>query len=342
MVKYINKSKSPENPGRGREPSMDQNQSTEIYSIKLKEIADEFKLETLCVPENWENAEVFSVDISRPGLALNGFYDCFDKKRIQLIGHAEHQFLSSLTSDDRKKRLAELAEHDPPAVVLTSSLPAFDEMLDVCREYALPLFRTDSLSSRFQAAVIGFLSMALAPRIQRHGVFVEVYGEGILILGDSGIGKSETAIELVKRGHRLIADDAVIIKRASEKTLVGTSPEVIRHFVELRGIGIVDIRRIFGIGAIKESEKINLIIKLEHWDQNKIYDRIGSETETTNILGLEIPTYTIPVHPGRNLAIIIEIAAMESRQKRMGYNTAQEFNKRLMEHLQSSSGSDLK
>ena len=186
------------------------------------------------------------------------------------------------------------------------------------------------LTSAFMAALIASLNVSLAPRITRHGVLVEVYGEGILMLGDSGVGKSETAIELVKRGHRLIADDAVEIKRVSATTLVGSAPEIIRHYVELRGIGIVDVRRLFGMGAVKLTEKIDLVIELEQWVQGKMYDRFGLESEYTEILGINIPSITIPVRPGRNLAIIIEIAAMNSRQKKMGYNTAEEFNKRLM------------
>ncbi len=190
------------------------------------------------------------------------------------------------------------------------------------------------MTSAYTAAVIASLNVSLAPRLTRHGVLVEVYGEGLLILGDSGVGKSETAIELVKRGHRLIADDAVEIKRVSDKTLVGSAPEIIRHYVELRGIGIVDVRRIFGIGAVKMTEKIDLIINLEPWVQGKMYDRLGIETETMDIMGIKVPITTIPVKPGRNLAIILEIAAMNNRQKRMGYNTAVEFNKRLMGQME--------
>ena len=201
------------------------------------------------------------------------------------------------------------------------------------KKYGIALLRTSETTSAFQASLIASLNIHLAPRITRHGVFVEVYGEGVLIFGESGVGKSETAIELVKRGHRLIADDAVEIKRVSSKTLVGTAPEIIRHYVELRGIGIVDVRRIFGMGSVKMSEKVDMIVKLEAWDKNKVYDRIGLETETTNILGLDIVTQTIPVRPGRNLAIILEIAAMNNRQRKMGFNTAEEFNQRMMEQM---------
>ena len=214
--------------------------------------------------------------------------------------------------------------------MFTTDLPISDDQVLVCRENGVPLLRTQMLTSAFMSALIASLNVSLAPRITRHGVLVEVYGEGILMLGDSGVGKSETAIELVKRGHRLIADDAVEIKRVSATTLVGSAPEIIRHYVELRGIGIVDVRRLFGMGAVKLTEKIDLVIALEQWVQGKMYDRFGLESEYTEILGINIPSITIPVRPGRNLAIIIEIAAMNSRQKKMGYNTAEEFNKRLM------------
>jgi HPr kinase/phosphorylase len=204
-------------------------------------------------------------------------------------------------------------------------------MLSYAKTYGVPLLRTEERTSSFMAAVISYLNTNLAPRITRHGVMVEVYGEGMLILGDSGIGKSETAIELVKRGHRLIADDAVEIKRVSAKTLVGTAPELIRYYIELRGIGIVDVRRLFGMGSVKATERIDLVINLENWDSEKMYDRFGLEEEHVNILGIDVPSITIPVHPGRNLAVVLEIAAMNHRQKKMGYNTAEEFNKKLME-----------
>ena len=221
-------------------------------------------------------------------------------------------------------------ETKPVAVIFSSSLEVFPEFSELGEYFEVPILRTATTTSDFMAALIASLNISLAPRITRHGVLVEVYGEGILILGDSGVGKSETAIELVKRGHRLIADDAVEIKRVSAKTLVGSAPEIIRHYVELRGIGIIDVRRIFGMGAVKDTEKIDYIIKFEPWVQGKMYDRFGLESETTEILGIKIPTTTIPVRPGRNLAVILEIAAMNNRQKKMGYDTAVEFNKKLM------------
>ena len=299
------------------------------YSVELKKIADEFRLETIYAPQGWEKILIKSPDVSRPGLALGGFFDCFDPNRLQLIGNAESEYHGFATHTEREKKLDDLFAKGIPAVIVTTSLPVFDEMLRAAEKYSVPVFRTAQKSSEFQAALIASLNIYLAPRITRHGVLVEVYGEGILMLGESGVGKSETAIELVKRGHRFIADDAVEIKKVSAKTLVGSSPEIIRHFIELRGIGIVDVRRLFGMGSVKETEKIDMVIKLEQWDKNKIYDRLGLEQETTNILGIEVPTTTIPVRPGRNLAIILEIAAMNNRQKKMGYNTAEEFNKRM-------------
>ena len=302
------------------------------YSVSVKKLIEEFKLETLYLPEG-KKMKVTEHGVNRPGLALAGFYEFFNPRRIQLIGKAEHTYLGSLSQEERAMRLDELASRTPPMFILSTNLSAFSELLDAAKKYGIPVARTAEATSEFQAALIASLNIHLAPRITRHGVLIEVYGEGILILGESGVGKSETAIELVKRGHRLIADDAVELKRVSAKTIVGSAPEIIRHFVELRGIGIVDIRRIFGMGAVKMSEKVDMIIRLEPWDKNKIYDRIGLEVETTNILGNEIVTTTIPVRPGRNLAIILEIAAMNNRQRRMGYNTAEEFNKRIMEQM---------
>ena len=301
------------------------------YSIPLSNVISEFQLETVYMPENGESIPVKSPEVSRPGLALTGFVEVFEPFRIQVIGKAEHQYLSEMSCTQRGIRFEKFFKMKPVAVVVTSHLGIFDEMKAYAAEFGVPLLRTANRTSSFMAALIAFLNTSLAPRITRHGVLVEVYGEGMLILGDSGIGKSETAIELVKRGHRLIADDAVEIKRVSAKTLVGTAPELIRYYIELRGIGIVDVRRIFGMGAVKATEKIDMVINLEHWDPEKLYDRFGLDEEYAEILGIKIPSLTIPVHPGRNLAIILEIAAMNNRQKKMGYNTAEEFNKRLME-----------
>ena len=302
----------------------------EIYSIPLSDVIKEFSLEQIFLPDNYESIVVTRSDLNRPGLKLSGFDNLFDARRIQLIGRVEYEYIQSLPEEKRIPAFENVIKENPVAVVFTTDLPIEDAQIELCKKYGVPLLRTHNHTSAFMSALIASLNVSLAPRVTRHGVFVEVYGEGILILGDSGVGKSETAIELVKRGHRLIADDAVEIKRVSAISLVGTAPEIIRHYIELRGIGIVDVRRIFGMGSVKMSEKIDLIIKLEPWVQGKMYDRFGLESEYTDILGIDVPSITIPVRPGRNLAVIIEIAAMNHRQKKMGFNTAVEFNKKLM------------
>lgn len=302
----------------------------EEYTVPLKSIIEEFSLEEIVMPRPSAEIEVTTTELNRPGLALAGFFEKFETDRIQLIGCAEHSYLSSMEPAERQERIDAFIDRRPIAVILTTDLYAFDELVSRAERCGVPLLRTREKTSTFMAALIASLNISLAPRITRHGVLVEVYGEGILILGDSGVGKSETAIELVKRGHRLIADDAVEIKRVSAKTLVGSAPEVIRHYIELRGIGIVDVRRLFGMGAVKDTERIDLVIHLEQWIHGKMYDRLGLEDKTVEILGIDLPSITIPVKPGRNLSIIIEIAAMNNRQKKMGYNTAEEFNKKLM------------
>lgn len=305
----------------------------EKYSIPLSQIVQEFSLEEIYVPGDYANILVTTNEVSRPGLAVTGFFEVFDEDRLQLIGYAEHRYLSGLSDEERKMRITDFVKAKPVGIIFTTGQSVFEEMLDVAKEVGVPILRTSEHTSPFMAALIASLNTHLAPRITRHGVLVEVFGEGLLILGDSGVGKSETAIELVKRGHRLIADDAVDIKRVSAKTLVGSAPEIIRHYVELRGIGIVDVRRLFGMGAVKMTEKIDLVIHMENWVEGKMYDRLGLDEETTEILGLKIPSITIPVKPGRNLSIILEIAAMNNRQKKMGYNTAEEFNKKLMSQI---------
>lgn len=298
------------------------------YSVSIQKIIKEFTLEPLYLPER--EVLIESADINRPGLPLAGFFDYFEPTRIQILGRTEYGYLSTLDSKAKRASLDALFSRKPVAVILTHGLQTYEETLETAKKYDVPLLSSAMRTSEFTAALISYLNVELAPRITRHGVLVEVYGEGILILGDSGVGKSETAIELVKRGHRLIADDAVEIKKVSSKSLVGSAPEIIRHYVELRGIGIIDVRRIFGMGAVKETEKIEMIVKFEHWEQGKTYDRFGLDTEYTDIMGIQLPTTTIPIKPGRNLAVILEIAAMNFRQKKMGYDTAVEFNNRLM------------
>ncbi|MBQ8717260.1 MAG: HPr(Ser) kinase/phosphatase [Clostridia bacterium] len=305
----------------------------ETYTIPLSSLIEEFGLTPVYLPDEAEKLLISNTEVSRPGLALAGFFEKFERSRVQLIGIAEYRYLEERDEARRNAKIDDFFRHKPVAVVLTTSLPPFPRMEEMAKENGVPLLIAREKTSPFMAALIAFLNVQLAPRITRHGILIEVYGEGLLILGDSGVGKSETAIELVKRGHRLIADDAVEIKRVSAKRLVGEAPEIIRHYVELRGIGIVDVRRLFGMGAVKNSEGIDLVINLEPWVQGKMYDRLGLDSQTMNILGIEIPSITIPVKPGRNLAIILEIAAMNNRQKKMGYNTAEEFNKKLMEQM---------
>lgn len=308
---------------------MERNNMDEAYSVNLTSVIDEFQLEVLYHPPEVD-IEVKSPDVNRPGLALAGFFGHFEPIRLQVIGKSEYEFIETMSRELRLERIEAIFEQKPPALIYSNSFEPNDGVYELAEKHAIPILRTPSQTSDFTAMVVSSLHVTLAPRITRHGVFVEVYGEGILILGDSGIGKSETAIELVKRGHRLIADDAVEIKKVSSKTLVGTAPELIRHYVELRGIGIVDVRRLFGMGSVKNTEKVDLVINLEPWVQGKMYDRLGIEVEYSDIMGIKVPTTTIPVKIGRNLAIIIEIAAMNNRQKKMGYNTAEEFNRRLM------------
>jgi len=296
----------------------------------LGEIMKELSLTPVWTPEDVENIHIVKNEVNRPGLPLTGFFEHFDAKRIQVLGRAEYRYLDSIGEEEALKRIDALFEKKPAAVVFSHREEMFENVIPYAKKHGIPLFHVKQKTSPFMAALISLLNVKLAPMISMHGVFVEVYGEGILITGDSGIGKSEAAIELVKRGHRLVADDAVEIRRVSDKTLVGTAPEMIRHYIELRGIGIVDVRRIFGMGAVKLTEKIDLVINLEQWNPEKFYDRFGLDTEYSDIMGIKVPSITIPVKPGRNLAVIIEIAAMNNRQKKMGYNTAVEFNKKLM------------
>ena len=305
----------------------------DLYTVPLSAIIKELSLESIYMPQSPEKINVSCPRVNRPGLPLAGFFDHYEAERVQIIGKMEDLYLASLSPEEKKKSLDQFYATRPVAVVVTTSIEISQLTLTLAEKYGVPVMRTKENTSEFMSALIAFLNLKLAPRITRHAVLVEVYGEGVLLLGDSGVGKSETAIELVKRGHRLIADDAVEIKRVSKKTLVGEAPEIIRHYVELRGVGIIDVRRLFGMGAVKESEKIELVINLEPWVQGKMYDRLGLDQQFTDILGIDIPSLTIPVRPGRNLSIIIEIAAMNNRLKRMGYNTAEEFNNRLMESM---------
>ena len=309
---------------------------SETYTVSLESVIDEFQLEKIYYPEKPSPIMLDRKEVNRPGLQLAGFFDHFDPLRIQIVGKVEYHYLLGLTPPQRKVAIDTFMSKHIAALIITSGLDVFDEFRLAAEKFETPVLRTQDTTSNFMGGLIASLNVSLADRMTRHGVLVECYGEGILMLGDSGIGKSETAIELVKRGHRLIPDDAVEIKKVSAKTLVGSAPELIRHYVELRGIGIVDVRRIFGMGAVKLTEKIDLVINLEPWQQGKFYERVGLDSEYTNLMGIDVPSITVPVKPGRNLAVIIEIAAMNNRQKKMGYNTAVEFNKKLMGQFDDS------
>lgn len=299
------------------------------YYVEMHQLINEFHLETVYGPEDYLDRRISSLAVNRPALPLTGYYEYFDNSRIQVIGRVEAQYLRSIGQEARAQSLDALCAQNIPALVLANGEEVLPEYLTAAQAHQVPLLLTGEQTEPFIAALTASLNVSLGQRITMHGVLVEVYGEGILLLGDSGIGKSETAIELVKRGHRLVADDAVDIKRVSAKSLVGSAPEMIRYFVELRGIGIVDVRRLFGVGAVKPTEKVDLIIHLRKWEDGRPYDRLGVDENTTDILGIHVPSLEIPVRPGRNLAVVIEVAAMNNRHKKMGHNAAKELSDKL-------------
>ena len=304
-----------------------------LYFITLDKLMKELQFEEIYMPIPANEIKIVNREVNRPGLALAGFLTVFEPSRIQIIGRAEMQYLFEIGKDVADARIEAFFAEKPVAVIITTNFEVGEEILIPAKKYGVPILRTREKTSPTMASLIASLNTHLANRITQHGVLVEVFGEGVLILGDSGIGKSETAIALVERGHRLIADDAVEIKRVSAKTLVGSAPSLIKHYVELRGIGIIDVRRLYGMGAVKDTEKIDLVIHLEQWVEGKMYDRFGLDDQTYNILGIEVPSIIVPVRPGRSLPIILEIAAMNHRQKKMGYNTAAELEKKLLEQL---------
>ena len=299
------------------------------FSVPLSQIAEALNLTEVYVAENYKETNISTVEINRPGLELTGYLEFFDNKRIQVLGNTEFSYLGRYGPEAQKMVIDSIFSFGPPAVIIWIAIEPSNAILESAKLHKVSIFSTPQSTSDLTASLVQYLNKELAPRITRHGVLVEVYGEGCLLTGDSGVGKSETAIELIKRGHRLVADDAVEIRRTAQTTLYGQSPENIRHFIELRGIGIINARKLFGMGAIKLQEKIDMVINLEQWDSAKVYDRMGLDNEYMKILGVEVPTLTIPVKPGRNLAVIIEVAAMNNRQKKMGYNAARELLKNL-------------
>jgi len=297
--------------------------------VQLQKIVAECGLEIIACSNKVCDVQIESADINRPGLQLAGFFDYFGNDRIQVIGKVEMTYLGQLDPKQKYNALYGLFSRKVPCVVLARGMEAPPEMIELAIQFNTPLFRTQEVTSRFSSSLISLLNLELAPMETRHGELIEVYGEGVLILGESGVGKSETALELVKRGHRLVADDLTEIRRVSSKTLVGSAPEIIRHLIEIRGIGILDVKYLYGVGSVKMTESINLVVNMELWNQTKQYERLGMDEQFTEILGLNVPSLTIPVRPGRNLAIIIEVAAMNNRQKKMGYNAAQVFSERI-------------
>lgn len=275
-------------------------------------------------------------DVSRPGLPLAGYFDHFEPMRLQVLGNVETSYLQKLSSEQRAIIFDHLFSYQIPALIIARELDVLPECLEMAQKHNITVLRSAETTSYVISSLITSLKAALAPRITRHGVLVEIYGEGILIMGDSGIGKSEAAIELVKRGHRLVADDAVEIKKISSSELVGGAPQVLRHYIELRGIGVINVAKLFGMGAVKDSVNVDLIINIVPWQDGEAYDRLGLESQYTDILGVKVPSITVPVTPGRNLAVIFEVAARNNRQKRMGYNAAEEFTEQLNKFFMES------
>ena len=302
------------------------------FSVSLAKLAEEANLTIAYTPCELDKIQVTATEVYRPGILLAGYYENFDSKRIQIIGLTEMSYLDELSTSLRNTHLEKLFSFQPPAIVLTRGMQPLSEMMQFAKQYGVPILMSTEMTSALMGQLITTLNTELAPRITRHGVLVEIYGEGILINGDSGIGKSETAIELIKRGHRLVADDAVEIRRIGD-TLTGTAPELIRHYLEVRGIGVVDIQKLFGMSGVKSATQIDLVIQFERWQDEKFYDRLGLDEAHTQIMGVPIPLLTIPVSAGRNLAGIVELAVMNNRQKKHGFNSAREFAAQIDGHI---------
>ena len=310
----------------------------DTYSVPLATLVSEFGLQIAHESTDYSTIRLTVEDVARPGLQLAGFFDHFEPMRLQIMGNVEMTYLNKLTSEERARILDRLFSYHFPAMLIARNIEPTAELLAMAVKHNTTVLRSAEPTSTLISAIITYLNSALAPRITRHGVLMEIYGEGILLVGDSGIGKSEAAIELLKRGHRLIADDAVEIKKVGNNALIGTAPELIRNYIELRGIGIINVAKLFGIGAIKLDNQINLVVKIVPWNTQEVYDRLGLEDQFTDILGVKVPMNTIPITPGRNLAVILEVAAMNNRQRRMGYNPALEFTEQINRHFDENMG----
>ncbi len=306
------------------------------YSVALSQLVQEFNLELVNQASDFDRVRVTVEDVNRPALQMVGLYEHFEPARLQMVGMVEFTYLNGLSPEQRFSTFDRFFSYKVPALVFSRGLQPFPECLETARKHDVTVLSSNEATSSLLSAMIAALKGYLAPRITRHGVLVEVYGEGLLLLGDSGVGKSEAAIELVKRGHRLIADDAVEIHKSGEHVIEGTAPELIRHYIELRGIGVINVAKLFGMGSVKDASAIDMVINLEPWNDTTIYDRLGIEDQHTDILGVEVPSLVIPVKPGRNLAVILEVAAMNNRQKRLGYNAALEFTEQINRHFEES------
>ncbi|NMA94461.1 MAG: HPr kinase/phosphorylase [Clostridiales bacterium] len=307
-----------------------------MSSIPFKNIIKAFDLENIYCAENVLSMEIDTSDINRPGLQFAGFFDYFDYHRIQVIGKSEMEYLKQQQPDAREKNLNEYFKHDIPCAIISRDMQIPEYIMHYAKKYKRPILRSRLSTTTLIDRLVGYLDSQLAPKITKHGVLLDIYGVGMFLMGESGIGKSETALELIKRGHRLVADDAVEIKKVAEHRLIGESPELIKHFMELRGIGIIDIKAMYGVGAVINNKPLDLAIQLEFWDSNKEYDRLGLVDEYTEILGAKVPKIVVPVRPGRNLAIIVEVAARNWRLKKLGYNAAQVIDDRLKALIQTN------
>lgn len=308
----------------------------ETYSVPLTELIQEFHLESAFLSSDYEKIHVTVEDVARPGLQLAGYFDHFEPMRLQLMGNVEVSFIERFSPAERTVIFDRLFSYKPPALILARNLPPDPQCLEMAKKHNVSVLRSLRATSTVASNLITYLRSALAPRITRHGVLMEVYGEGLLLMGDSGIGKSEAALELLKRGHRLIADDAVEIRKITETSLSGTAPELIRNYIELRGIGIINVAKLFGMGAIRTENQIDLVVNIVSWNSQVAYDRLGLEDQYMEILGVKVPMNTIPITPGRNLAVILEVAAMNNRQRKLGYNPAQEFTDQINRHFEQT------
>ena len=306
--------------------------------VKLAKLAEALKLQNLTPEIDMEKIELTTKDINRPALQLAGYYEHFSSERVQIIGYVEYSYIMQMEREERQERFEKFISSGIPCVIFTTLTEPTGQMIETALKYKVPLLVTSRTTSSFMAEIIRWLGLELAPSLSMHGVLVDVYGEGVLIMGESGIGKSEAALELVRRGHRLVSDDIVVVRKVSDATLIGSAPDVTKHLIELRGSRIIDVRMLYGVEHVKDSQEIDLVIKLEDWNKYKEYDRLGLEDEVTEILGNKVVQHSLPIRPGRNLAVIVETAAVNHRQKKMGYNAVHELQKRVQAKMINKRG----